>query len=194
MINPIKQLPQIIKTPRLEMRQLAATYENAQMIFDAIKDENPSDFYFNSIGVDNVVPKSADEVLKWMQRESDWTADNGVALYLFQNDKFIGYRRLFFHNDATRTLQMATVWLVRSVWGNGFARETSDEIERIAFETMDANRITRQCSKDNLRSANSIKSSKFHLDGIARQSGVYSDGKLYDNMMWSKLRSEYMNK
>lgn len=176
------------------MRQLAATYENAQMIFDAVKNENPSDFYFNPIGVDNIIPKSVDEVLKFMQRESDWTADNGVALYLFQNDKFIGYRRLFFHNDATRTLQMATVWLVRSVWGNGFARETSDEIERIAFETMDANRITRQCSKDNLRSANSIKSSGFHLDGIARQSAVYPDGKLYDNMMWSKLRSEYMNK
>ena len=194
MVNPIKQLPQIIKTPRLEMRQLAATYENAQMIFDAVKNENPSDFYFNSIGANNIIPQSADEVLKWMQRESDWTADNGVALYLFQNDKFIGYRRLFFHNDATRTLQMATVWLVRSAWGNGFARETSDEIERIAFENLCANRITRQCSKDNVRSANSIKSSKFHLDGIARQSAVYPDGKLYDNMMWSKLRSEYMNK
>lgn len=194
MVNPIKQLPQIIKTPRLEMRQLDVTHENAQMIFDAVKNENPSDFYFNPIGANNIIPQSADEVLKWMQRESDWTADNGIALYLFLNDKFIGYRRLFFHNDATRTLQMATVWLVRSVWGNGFARETSDEIERIAFETMDANRITRQCSKDNLRSANSIKSSKFHLDGIARQSGIYPDGKLYDNMMWSKLRSEYMNK
>ena len=194
MINPIKQLPQIIKTPRLEMRQLAATYENAQMIFDAVKNENPSDFYFNPIGANNIIPQSADEVLKWMQRESDWTADNGVALYLFQNDKFIGYRRLFFHNDATRTLQMATVWLVRSAWGHGFARETSDEIERIAFENLGANRIVRQCSKDNLRSANSIKSSGFHLDGIARQSGVYSDGKLYDNMIWSKLRSEYMNK
>lgn len=194
MVNPIKQLPRIIKTSRLEMRQLAATYENAEMIFNAIKDENPSDFYFNPIGVDNLVPKSTDEVLKFMQRESDWTADNGVALYLFQNDKFIGYRRLFFHNDATQTLQMATVWLVRSAWGNGFARETSDEIERIAFENLGANRIVRQCSKDNVRSVNSIKSSKFHLDGIARQSGIYPDGKLYDNMMWSKLRSEYMKK
>ena len=190
MINPIKQLPRIIKTARLEMRQLDVTRENAEMIFDAIKNENPSDFYFNPIGGDNIVPKSADEVLKFMQRESDWTADNGVALYLFQKDKFIGYRRLFFDN-VTRTLQMATVWLVRSAWGNGFARESSDEIERIAFESMGANRITRQCSKDNLRSVNSIKSSGFHLDGIARQSGVYPDGKLYDNMMWSKLRSEY---
>ena len=78
------------------MRQLDVTYENAQMIFDAVKNENPSDFYFNPIGANNIIPQSADEVLKWMQRESDWTADNGVALYLFQNDKFIGYRRLFF--------------------------------------------------------------------------------------------------
>ena len=194
MINPIKQLPQIIKTSRLEMRQLDVTPENAEMIFDAIKNENPSDFYFNPIGVDNIIPKSVDEVLKFMQRESDWTADNGVALYMFQNDKFIGYRRLFFHNDATRTLQMATVWLVRSAWGYGFARETSAEIERIAFENLGANRIVRQCSKDNVRSANSIKSSGFHLDGIARQGGVYSNGKLYDNMMWSKLRSEYVTK
>ena len=176
------------------MRQLDVTPENAEIIFNAIKDENPSDFYFNPIGANNIIPQSADEVLKWMQRESDWTADNGVALYLFLNDKFIGYRRLFFYDDATRTLQMATVWLVRSAWGHGFARETSDEIERIAFESLDANRIVRQCSKDNVRSANSIKLSGFHLDGIARQSGVYPDGKLYDNMMWSKLRSEYVKK
>ena len=127
MVNPIKQLPRVIKTSRVEMRQLDVTRENAEMIFDAIKDENSSDFYFNPIGVDNIVPKSA-------------------------------------------------------------------EIERIAFEKLGANRITRQCSKDNVRSANSIKSSGFHLDGIARQGGVYSDGKLYDNMMWSKLRSEYVTK
>ena len=170
------------------------TRENAEMIFDAIKDENSSDFYFNPIGVDNIIPKTVDEVLKFMQRESDWTADNGVALYLFQNNKFIGYRRLFFFDGATRTLQMATVWLVRSAWGHGFVRETSAEIERIAFENLGANRIVWQCSKDNVCSANSIKLSGFHLDGIARQGGVYPDGKLYDNMMWSKLRSEYVTK
>lgn len=78
----------------------------------------------------------------------------------------IGYRRLFFHDDATKTLQMSAVWLVRSVWGKGFASETSKEIEKIAFETLGANRI-------------------------ARQGGVYPDNKLYDNMMWTKLKSEY---
>ena len=104
MTNPIKSLPKIIKTARLEMRQLDATPENAQLIFDAVKDENPADFYFNRICNTNLVPVSADEMLKQMQIESQWVADNGVNLYIFHNGNLIGYRRLFFHDDATKTL------------------------------------------------------------------------------------------
>ena len=194
MTNPIKKLPKVIKTARLEMRQLDVTPENAQLVFDAVKNENPADFYYNQIGNTNLLPKSMDEMLKQMQVEAAWTADNGINLYVFHNGKLIGYRRLFFHDDATKTLQMSAVWLIRSAWGNGFARETSDAIEKIAFETLGANRITRQCSVDNVRSANSIRSSDFHLDGIARQGGIYPDSKLYDNMIWSKLKSEYKGK
>lgn len=191
MTNPIKKLPKIIKTERLEMRQLDVTPDNAKIVFEAVKNENPADFYYNQICNNSAVPFNADEILKQMQIEYQWASDNGINLYIFHNGKLIGYRRLFFHDGATKTLQMATVWLVRSAWGHGFARETSDAIEKIAFETLGANRITRQCSADNVRSANSIRSSGFHLDGIARQGGVYPDNKLYDNMIWSKLKSEY---
>ena len=191
MTNPIKKLPKIIKTERLEMRQLDVTPDNAKIVFEAVKNENPADFYYNQICNNSAVPSNADEILKQMRIEYQWASDNGINLYIFHNGKLIGYRRLFFHDDATKTLQMATVWLVRSAWGHGFARETSDAIEQIAFETLGANRITRQCSADNVRSANSIRSSGFRLDGIARQGGVYPDNKLYDNMIWSKLKSEY---
>lgn len=191
MTNPIKKLPKIIKTERLEMRQLDVTPDNAKIVFEAVKNENSADFYYNQICNNSAVPSNANEMLKQMQIESRWASDNGINLYIFHNGKLIGYRRLFFHDDATKTLQMATVWLVRSAWGHGFACETSDAIEKIAFETLGANRITRQCSADNVRSANSIRSSGFHLDGIARQGGVYPDNKLYDNMIWSKLKSEY---
>ena len=191
MTNPIKKIPKIIKTERLEMRQLDVTPDNAKIVFEAVKNENPADFYYNQICNNSAVPSNADEILKQMQIEYQWASDNGINLYIFHNRKLIGYRRLYFHDDATKTLQMATVWLVRSAWGHGFARETSDAIEKIAFETLGANRITRQCSADNVRSANSIRSSGFHLDGIARQGGVYPDNKLYDNMIWSKLKSEY---
>lgn len=194
MTNPIKSLPKIIKTARLEMRQLDATPENAQLVFDAVKDENPADFYFNRICNTNLVPTTVDEMLKQMQVEAAWTVDNGLNLYIFHDGNLIGYRRLFFHDDATKTLQISNIWLIRSAWGRGFARETSDAIEKLAFEMLVAKRITIQCSVDNIRSANSIRTSGFHLDGVARQSGVYPDNKLYDNMIWSKLKSEYKGK
>ena len=190
-MNPIKNLPKIIKTPRLELRQLDVTPENAQLIFDAVKDENPDDFVFNPIVDDKVIPTCADDMLRQMQRESEWTADNGANLYIFLDGKPIGYRRIYFFDNATKTLQRANTWLVHSAWGRGFALESYQAIERIAFEELGANRITSQCSTENTRSANSIKRAGFHLDGVARQGGVYPNGRLYDNMMWSKLRSEY---
>ena len=190
-MNPIKKLPKIIKTPRLELRQLDVTPENAQLIFDAVKNENPDDFFYNQIGHENIIPADADEMYRQMQCEARHAGDNGVNLYIFLDGKPIGYRRIYFFDNATKTLQCAAVWLVRSAWGRGFALESYQAIERIAFEEFGANRITRQCSAENQRSANSIKHAGFHLDGVARQSGTYSDGRLYDNMMWSKLRSEY---
>ncbi|MBD5391616.1 GNAT family N-acetyltransferase [bacterium] len=89
------------------------------------------------------------------------------------------------------TFQMAEVWFIRAAWGHGYARETYDALEKIAFETLGARRITRQCSTENIRSANSIRSSGFQLDWISRGGGLYQDGTVYDNMMWSKLKSEY---
>ncbi len=190
MINPIKKLPKVIKTKRLEMRQLDTTPENAKLVFNAVKNENPDDFYFNPIAK-NAVPKTSKEMLKEMQQEDEYSKSNGANYYIFYNNKLIGYRRFHFFDDATKTLQMSIVWLIRSAWGNGFAKESSDKTEEIAFKVLGANRITRQCSTDNARSAKSIKSSGFHLDGISRQGGVYPDNKVYDVMFWSKLKSEY---
>ena len=88
MTNPIKKLPKIIKTARLEMRQLEVTPKNAQLVFDAVKNEDSADFYFNRICNTNLVPVSADEMLKQMQIESQWVADNGVNLYIFHNGNY----------------------------------------------------------------------------------------------------------
>lgn len=173
------------------MRQLDVTPENAKLVFDAVKNENPKNFFYNQIGNTNIIPTSADEMLKQMQCEAKYSAENGVNYYIFHDGKLIGYRRFHFFNGPTKTVQMSSVWLIHSVWGNGFAKETADKVEEISFDILGANRITRQCSVENTRSANSIKSSGFHLDGIARQAGVYPDNRLYDNMFWSKLKTEY---
>ena len=185
-MNPIKKLPKIIKTERLEMRQLDVTPENAQLVFDAVKDENPDDFRFGPICESANVPRSADEMYQQMRRDQRWCAVNGVEFYIFLDGRMIGYRRIHFFDDMSKTLQSSHAWLVRSAWGQGFASETYRALEQIAFETLGARRITRQCDTRNVRSANSIRAAGFQMYGIRHGGGMYPNGERYDNMLWVK--------
>lgn len=173
------------------MRQLEPTIENAQIVFDAVKNENPNDFYFNPVAHGNkILPESVDEMLKVMQIEARWVLNSGIIYYIFLKNKLIGYRR-FFYTENNRTLRGSNTWFIKSERQKGYGRESFEAMEKIAFNEMNAGRITRDCSVDNLLSAKGIKAAGFHLDGISRQDFVHHDGKLYDNMMWSKLKSEY---
>lgn len=173
------------------MRQLEPTRENAKMIFDVLQHENPDDFYFNPVAHENkILPETADEMLQIMEKEAKWVQNSGVIYYIFLNSKLIGYRR-FFYTLENRTLRGSNTWFIKSERQKGYGKESFQAIEKIAFNDWHANRITRECSVDNPMSAKGIKSTGFHLDGISRKDLSYHDGTLYDNMMWSKLKSEH---
>ena len=190
----IKELPKIIKTERLELRQLESTLENAQLIFDAVKNENPDDFYFEYIVQTNdIIPQSVSEVLKQMKTEEEWNADNGATFHIFHNNDLVGYRRVYFFDSpsANKTFRFAAVWFIKSARNKGFAKESMARLEEIAFNQLGANRTSRICAPENIVSANLAKSMGYHLDGISRQNVVLINGAVIDSMMWSKLKSEY---
>lgn len=189
-MNPIKKLPPIIKTERLELRQLEPTPENAQMIFDAVRNENPDDFHFEPISHKNNIPQSAKEILDKMKLDVQWNDENGVVYYIFHNNNLIGYRRMNYF-ESNETFQFGVVWFIKSERGRGFAKETMLEFEKVAFETLGANRIIRQCNPTNVASINLAKSLGYHLDGVIRQSIRDINGEFFDLMVFTKLKSEY---
>jgi RimJ/RimL family protein N-acetyltransferase len=191
-MNPIKNLAREIKTERLVLRQMDATEPNAKLFFDAIKNEQKSDFPYTPIAMDekDILPANADEVLQIMRRSEKWTANIGVTYYIFYNNQIIGFTRAYYHPD-NETLQIGEMWFVRSAWGNGFAREIYRKYDQIAFDILHANRITVQCATENTRSEKSIRKAGFFLDGISRCAYKFSDGRYANNMGWSKLKSEY---
>jgi len=69
----IKELPDIIKTERLEMRRLAPTTKNARLVFDALKNESADDYCFNPIvhEFNKVLPDTVDEML-WSKLKSEY--------------------------------------------------------------------------------------------------------------------------
>ena len=181
-----------LQTERLEMRILRPTPENAKIVWEAIKNENPEDFKYAPMVPNGILPKSLSETLQMMERHAGF-CNNGVEWYMFYNNDFVGYQRIHYWAD-NRTIQCADVWFLKKYWGKGFNQEIHRKIEEIAFEKLHANRICRQCMKDNTNSFKSITKSGFHHDGDERQSYRTPDGKFLDQCRFSKLFSEYKGK
>ena len=180
---------QNLKTERLEMRILEPTPENAKLVWEAIKNENPDDFKYAPMVPNGILPKSQSETLQMMERHAGF-CNNGVEWYVFYNNDFVGYQRIHYWPD-NRTIQCADVWFLKKYWGKGFNQEIHKKIEELAFEKMNLNRICRQCMANNKKSFDSIKKSGFHLDGVNRQFFAMPDGTYADQCLFSKLKSEY---
>ena len=182
-----------LKTKRLELRVLEPTIANAQMIWDVLKNENPMDYRYMwySATHKSHLPESVDETLEIMQRDSKYK--NGVVWFVFHDGKFIGYQRIHFI-DSSDTIQCASVWFVKTAWGQGFNQEVHKKIEQLGFQDLGANRICRQAMEGNVCSVNSIKKSGYQLDGIDRAANKMPDGTYMNHLLFSKLKSEYNGK
>lgn len=185
-----------LKTKRLELRILQPTPENARLVWDAIQNENPSDFKYVNWTPDykKPLPESLDETLKQMQQEQERDVNpNGAVWYVFHNGKLIGHHGIFYFSN-NKSVQSGNVWFVKSAQGQGFNQEIWALIMKKAFEELGANRIMRQCMGDNVQSQKSISGSGFHLDGRIRASTMLSDGTFMDQLVFTKLKSEYKGK
>ena len=182
-----------LKTPRLELRVLEPIMENAKLVWDAVKGENPADFkYINwTPNYTKPLPESLEETLKTMEQEQKHDIiPNGAIWYVFHNGKLVGHHGVFYF-DNNRSMQAGNIWFVKSAQGHGFNQEIWSLLIKMAFEELGANRILRQCMADNKQSQKSITASGFHLDGRVRESTLMPDGTFMDNLVFTKLAREY---
>ena len=186
----IKFFPKNLRTERLVLKQLEPNMQNAKMIYNALKNERPSDYKYEPLVQKNIVPKSVNETLRLMKQYANWATPHGCVFYMFYKNQFIGVRRLLFFQEAS-TIKFATVWIVSAARRKGFAEESFRLLEDIAFNKLKVNRLSRGNIKDNKASAKLAEKTGFILDGIGRQT-VILDGHFYDLMMWSKLHTDYL--
>lgn len=182
-----------LKTKRLELRILEPTEENARLVWNAIKNENSANFkYVNwTPEYKKPLPESLEETLKQMQQEQERdVVPNGAVWYVFHDSKLIGHHGVFYF-DNNKSMQSGNVWFVKSAQGQGFNQEIWSLLIKMAFEELGANRIMRQCMADNKQSQKSISGSGFHLDGRVRASTMMPDGTFMNQLVFTKLASEY---
>ena len=80
-------------------------------------------------------------------------------------------------------------WLGEEYWGRGIASEAVKLIVDYGFKTFDIVRIQAGIFSWNPASARVLEKNGFTLEGRLRKS-IYKDGKICDEMMYSKLKEE----
>lgn len=184
-----------LKTERLELRILEPTMENAKLIWDAIKDQDPKNFKFIfwSPKYKKAFPESLRETYETMKQDARDTAQHGVVWYVFYNGKLIGHHGVFYF-DSNNSVQSGNIWFITSAQRHGFNSEIFKTIENIAFEKLKANRVAYQCDAKNIGSKKSIMKNGFHQDGRIRGSYKYPNGTYSDAFIFTKLAREYNQK
>src|SRR5574344_904925 len=96
-----------IKTERLEMRILEPNEENAQLVWNVLKNENPDDFIYSS-RLESILPTSQEDTLHVMQYYHNRCQNRGIDWFLFYNNELIGYQRIYYCTD-NKTLECSSV-------------------------------------------------------------------------------------
>ncbi len=187
----IKFFSRNLRSERLVLKHLEPNMQNAKIIYEALKNENPKDYKYEPlIKTSKILPISVADTLKMMQYNAENKKNDICMFYMFHNNQFIGVRKISFYKQAN-ILKLNTVWLVSAARGYGFAEESYRIIEDIAFNKLKVNKIMRVNFVDNKDSVKLAEKTGLILDGVSRQA-VFMNGKYYDLMQWSKLYSDYV--
>ena len=128
-MKPLSQFPQTIKTPRVSLRVIAATPENAQRIFKIVAENRE----FLTAWIERLdYVRNADDVLNYLnKREAQIKSDEGVCFYIFVGDEIVGWIR--FGVTAYKECEIG-YWLVESATGYGYMGEALAALESELFK------------------------------------------------------------
>lgn len=129
-MKPLSQFPQTIKTPRLILRAVAPTKENATKLLSII-DQN-RDYLMEWQGHFGEL-NTVEDVEGYLNKRANQIKTNqGVCFYIYLNDNIIG--RIRFFNIQDNGCEIG-YWLIKSANGHGYMSEalTALEAELFAF-------------------------------------------------------------
>lgn len=156
-MQPLLLFPQTIKTPRLVLRVVAPTAENATKLLRII-DQNRD--YFMDWQAHFGELKNVEDVVAYLNKRANQIKTNqGMCFYIYQNDNIIG--RIRFFNIQDNGCEIG-YWLIKSANGHGYMSEALSALETELFK-FGFNKITLDIDNGNIHSENLAKRNGYGL-------------------------------
>lgn len=128
-MRSLSNFPKTIKTPRLALRVIAPTPENAEQIFNLVEQNRE---YLEAWQGHIEYLRTVDDVLQNLGfRHNQIEKNEGILFGIYKNKNFIGRIRFFDVKDNSCELG---AWLIESETGNGFMTEALSALETELFK------------------------------------------------------------
>jgi len=178
------KFPKIIEAGNLELRRQRATFDDARRMFELVDRNRPRlEQWLPWVEEDIKTPEDCYNRMKKAE-------EKGICMYfIVENDKVLGRIGFVDVNEKLKSLELGYLLDEGSV-GKGVVNRAVKLLERAAFEN-EWEMIRIKCDVLNERSKIAAKRLGYVFEGTLRRDGSYPDGRVHDNLYFSKIRSEW---
>ena len=175
--------PEIIEDGGLELRQRRPTFEDAIKMFELVDKNRPRlERWLAGVG-DIKTPEDCYDRLKRAE-------EKGICMYfIIEGEKVLGRIGFVDVNRKLKTLELG-YFLDEDSVGKGIVNRAVKLLEDAVFDG-DWEMIRIKCDAMNARSKVVAERSGYVFEGTLRRDGSYPDGRVCDNVYFSKLKSEW---
>ena len=184
-------LPQEIIGERIVLRIPDATFENAELVYQAVIDNKEEFRKWLPFPDKTKRPEDSFSFLQSVQKKFEQNESGEYFIIEKLTGDFCGIVSMMHKNNIHYSYWEIGYWQIKEKCGNGYMSEAVGYLEKFLFEN-DVNRIEIRNDTANAASANVAKRLGYHLDGVirgARYSEYFENWR--DTNVWSKLKSEY---
>lgn len=176
----LSNFPHTIKTPRLVLRVIAPTLENAEMIFDIIEQNRQ---FLEAWQGDLEYLHNMEDVRQRLEYRYNQISDNvGILFGIYKDDNLIGRIRFFINADNNCEIGF---WLIESENGHGFMGEALSALETELFK-FGFDKIVLDIDDGNVKSENVAKRCGYKFEKrLPMASWAHAVGKC-DSLIYTK--------
>lgn len=171
----------MIESERLSLREITQSDLNDIHLLHSFEEVDE----YNTLGIPKDKNETESIINEWM---ADHIKTKVLAIFLKQNQQFIGLLGLSFANQKSRRVEL---WykLIPTYWGNAYATEALKKVRDHCFEKLNLHRIQAGCAVENQASIKVLEKIGMKKEGRGREILALKNG-WSDNYTYAMLKTD----
>lgn len=186
----MRNFPDYLKGPRIELKAMEPTDENARLVFNAVSASRGHLLPWMPWAAEETTASPVDS-MEFLIRAKQSRLDGEKYEYaIFTHDEYLGHTGFF--NISRRDFSAETgYWLKTSALKQGYVSEALNVLENELFADGGLNRLVIKCDVRNGPSRKTAERNGYVFEGLLRQDRFDPlTGTFRDSLIFSKLKSD----